>query len=161
MIILESEAQLIHARDVLKDLNRAPRNGDSGHTLDHKILADAMLNIPSSGMMYGQVIKMDGIWYKFLPGPITDWSDDFSPQEITFAEVLEMGETPGLVFIAGNPYPFADGITDYKEDIFPDEIGLMLYPAGVFGLETIVTLLNREVVSLRSRIVALEAKIPE
>lgn len=164
MIILPSEYTMILAQDHIKDFNREPAAGSDGHVSDHKTIVDILLTIPNARIMYGQVTKQDGQWYKLLPGVLTNWGD-YTPSEadilaIDFNEVRRIGETPGTIYIAGDPLDLADGVTDYKEDIFPDT-AFMVYSAGLFGLDQVVPELIQEVHSLRARLSALEAETPE
>lgn len=163
MIILPSEYTMILAQDHIKDFNREPAAGSDGHVSDHKTIVDILLTIPNARIMYGQVWKADGQWYKMLPGALTNWSD-YSPPEpeidditIDFNEVRRIGETPGMIYIAGNPLDLADGVTDYKEDLFPDQTAFMVYSAGLFGLDQVVPELIQEVHSSRARLSTLES----
>lgn len=163
MIILPSEYTMILAQDHIKDFNREPAAGSDGHVSDHKTIVDILLTIPNARIMYGQVWKADGQWYKMLPGALTNWSD-YNPPEpeidditIDFNEVRRIGETPGMIYIAGNPLDLADGVTDYKEDLFPDQTAFMVYSAGLFGLDQVVPELIQEVHSSRARLSTLES----
>lgn len=164
MIVLPSEYLMILAQDHIKDFNWQPAAGSDGHVSDHKTIVDILLTIPNARIMYGQVSKQDGQWYKMLPGALTNWND-YSPGPeaavaIDFDEVRSIGETPGVIYIAGDPLDMADGVTDYKEDLFPDQIAFMVYSAGLFGLDQVVPELVQEIHSLRARLSALEAETP-
>ena len=161
MIILPSEYTMILAQDHIKDFNREPAAGSDGHVSDHKTIVDILLTIPNARIMYGQVTKQDGQWYKLLPGVLTNWGD-YTPSEadilaIDFNEVRRIGETPGMIYIAGDPLDLADGVTDYKEDLFPDQTAFMVYSAGLFGLDQVVPELIQEVHSSRARLSTLES----
>ena len=160
MIILPSEHTMILAQDYIKDFNRQPAVGSDGHVSDHKNIVDILLTIPNARIIYGQVTKQDGQWYKLLPGALTNWSD-YSPSPeaavaIDFDEVRRIGETPGMIYISADPLDLADGVTDYKEDIFPDT-AFMVYSAGLFGLDQVVPELILEIHSLRAGFSTLES----
>ena len=161
MIVLPSEYLMILAQDHIKDFNREPAAGSDGHISDHKTIVDILLTIPNARIMHGQVWKQDGQWYKTLPGVLTNWSD-YSPGPeaavaIDFNEIRRIGETPGTIYIAADPLDLADGVTDYKEDLFPDGTAFMAYSAGLFGLDQVVPELIQEVHSLRARLSTLES----
>lgn len=164
MIVLPSEHLMILAQEHIKDFNRQPAVGTEGHVSDHKTIVDILLTIPNARIMYGQVWKEEGQWYKLTPGVLNDWNvsnEDPPIETIDFNEVRRVGETPGMIYIAGDPLDLADGVTDYKEDVFPDQTILMVYPAGLFGLDQVVPELIQEIHSLRARLSELESKIPQ
>lgn len=163
MIVLPSEHLTILAQDHIKDFNRQPAAGSDSHVSDHKTIVDILLTIPNARIMYGQVWKENGQWHKLLPGALTNWQDYDGLEAalaIDFNEVRRIGETPGMTYIAADPLDLADGVTDYKEDVFSDQTYFMVYCSGLFGLDQVVPELIQEIHSLRERLSELEPKTP-
>ena len=162
MIVLPEEYQRIFASDIISDINGSPKQGEEGHIEDHTNMFKVLFQHPNPYLMYGQVMKSpDGVWHTVLPesGVLTDWMTiDYGSvlTPTTFENVLEIGETPGKIMVAVNEMSEADGVTDYKEDIFPPGTVFSVYAAGLFSLDPTVAKLRDELLLVKKRLEALE-----
>ena len=155
MKILPAGQQMLRVADVIAEFNRAPKAGDDGHVDDHARLSQVMFDIPQTETLIWTVGRHEEQWMILPPGGA---DPEGPPPFATWAEVREFVERPGMVAIAGDEHPEADGVTDHTdESTVAGMEPLAVYPAGVVGLSHAVAELAQQVSGLKSRIAALEA----
>lgn len=129
--------------DVVTGLNTEPAVGDAGHVEDHGRLAQVLFGVHNVNIVLGVAARSEGQW-TFMANQVDP------PQNVTFAKVRELAERPGVAVTASSDLPYADGVTDHREDSEEFEgPGLYLVASGVVGLSYAVEALTEQVMALQ------------
>ena len=155
MIIYPSREGLPDFTEAIEGFNRSPKAGDTGHVNDHAILSEVVFDLPQH-IEVGTILYWEGEWFILPPRE----TDPDKARQVSFAEVREFAERPGVHVIYGSPsgHPDADGVTDHTDEATVAALeNLAVYAAGLVGLSHVAVDLAGEVFDMKQRLVALES----
>lgn len=145
MIIYPEERLSLSFSEVVADLNVSPKVGDDGHVDDHGRIATILFDVPVLDASLASAINQGGQW---MLKTATSSSPDPSP--VSWAEMREFVERPGVVAIAAMEHPLADGVTDHVTDSAEfDGLLVYMFASGIVGLTHAVADLAEQVNALK------------